>query len=52
VMRGEIYRTSEKIPERGNKPGVYVAVSRIFVAGKDNLATVICAPVCHLRTGL
>ena len=45
MKRGEIYRTSEKVPERGHKPGFYVVVSRSFVARNDDLATVICAPV-------
>jgi mRNA-degrading endonuclease toxin of MazEF toxin-antitoxin module len=45
LKRGEIYRTSEKVAERGHKPGFYVIVSRSFVSGNDDLATVICAPV-------
>jgi hypothetical protein len=32
VRRGEIYRTRERIPERGSKPGYYVVISRTFVA--------------------
>ena len=42
---GEIYRTREKVSERGHKPGFYVVVSRDFVAGHEDLSTVICAPV-------
>jgi mRNA-degrading endonuclease toxin of MazEF toxin-antitoxin module len=42
---GEVYRTRERLPERGHKPGFYVVVSRDFVAGHDDLSTVICAPV-------
>jgi len=42
---GEIYRTREKVSERGHKPGFYVVVSRDFVARNDDIATVVCAPV-------
>ena len=45
MKRGEIYRSADKIPERGNKPGFYVVVSRDFIAGNDDVDTVICAPV-------
>jgi mRNA-degrading endonuclease toxin of MazEF toxin-antitoxin module len=49
---GEIYRTKEKVPERGHKPGFYVVVSRDFIAGHDDIATVICAPVYGEVLGL
>jgi mRNA interferase MazF len=52
VKRGEIYRTQEKLPERGHKPGFYVVVSRDFVAENEDLATVICAPVYSEILGL
>lgn len=52
MNRGEIYRTQEKIPERGNKPGFYVIVSRDFIAGNDDISTVICAPVYRETLGL
>ena len=52
MNRGEIYRTQEKVPERGNKPGFYVVVSRDFVAGNDDISTVICAPVYGEALGL
>lgn len=52
MKRGEIYRTQEKLPERGHKPGFYVVVSRNFVAGNDDIATVICAPVYSEVLGL
>ena len=42
---GEIYRSREKISERGHKPGFYVVVSRDFIAGHDDIVTVICAPI-------
>ena len=42
---GEIYRTQEKVPERGHKPGFYVVVSRDFIAGNKDITTVICAPI-------
>jgi mRNA-degrading endonuclease toxin of MazEF toxin-antitoxin module len=45
VKRGEIYRTSEKIPERGHKPGFYVIVSRDFIAENEDVDTVVCAPM-------
>ena len=45
MTRGEIYRTREKSPERGFKPGFYVVVSRAFIAENDDISTVICAPV-------
>src|SRR5207245_11400525 len=45
VNRGEIYRTLEKLPERGHKPGFYVVVSRDFIADNDDISTIICAPV-------
>jgi mRNA-degrading endonuclease toxin of MazEF toxin-antitoxin module len=49
---GEIYRTRDKIPERGHKPGFYVVVSRDFVASHEDLSTVTCAPVYHEALGL
>lgn len=49
---GEIYRTREKISERGHKPGFYVVVSRDFVAGNEDLSTVVCAPVYSEVLGL
>ncbi len=35
MTRGEIYRTAERVPERGDKPGFYVVVSRPFIAEND-----------------
>ena len=52
MNRGEIYRTREKIPERGHKPGFYVVVSRNFIAQNDDISTVICAPVYSEILGL
>ena len=52
MKRGEIYRTPEKAPERGHKPGFYVVVSRDFVAGHEDLSTVICAPIYSEFLGL
>ena len=49
---GEIYRTGEKVSERGHKPGFYVVVSRDFIAGHDDVSTVICAPVYGEVLGL
>jgi mRNA-degrading endonuclease toxin of MazEF toxin-antitoxin module len=45
MNRGEIYRTKEKLAERGGKPGFYVVVSRDFIAENPDVDTVICAPV-------
>jgi len=52
VRRGEIYRTRERVPERGSKPGYYVVVSRTFVAEHNDVSTVICAPVYGEILGL
>ncbi len=52
MRRGEIYRTRERVPERGAKPGFYVIVSRTFVAEHDDVSTVICAPVYGEVLGL
>lgn len=52
MIWGEIYRTTEKLPERGYKPGFYVVVSRDFVAENDDILTVICAPVYGEVLGL
>lgn len=52
MKRGEIYRTVERLPERGGKRGFYVVVSRDFVAGNDSISTVVCAPVYSEFEGL
>jgi len=52
VKRGEIYRTGERMPERGHKPGFYVIVSRDFIAANDDVSTVICAPIYREALGL
>jgi mRNA interferase MazF len=52
VTRGEIYRSAAGVAERGHKPGFYVIVSRDFIAGNDDVATVICAPVYSEILGL
>jgi mRNA interferase MazF len=52
VKRGEIYRTRERAPERGNKPGFYVVVSRSFIATNDDISTVVCAPAYSNVLGL
>jgi mRNA interferase MazF len=52
MKRAEIYRTQEKVPERGHKPSFYVVVSRDFVAHNDDISTVVCAPVYTERLGL
>lgn len=45
MRRGEIYRTREKVSERGNIPGFYVIVSRDFIAENPDVSTVVCAPI-------
>jgi mRNA interferase MazF len=52
VKRGEIYRTAERVPERGHRPGFYVIVSRDFIAGNDDVSTVTCAPIYREALGL
>jgi len=52
VKWGEIYRTREKVAERGYKPGFYVVVSRDFIADNSDISTVICAPVYSQVLGL
>ena len=52
MTRGEIYRTAERVPERGDKPGFYVVVSRPFIAENDDVSTVVCAPVYSRVLGL
>ena len=52
MKRGEIYRTRERVAERGDKPGFYVVVSRSFIAENEHVSTVICAPVYGEVLGL
>ena len=52
MTRGEIYRTAERSPQRGGKPGFYVVVSRSFIAENDDVSTVVCAPVYSQVLGL
>ena len=52
MTRGEIYRTRDRVPERGGKPGFYVVASRSFVAGNTDVSTVMCAPVYSEILGL
>jgi mRNA interferase MazF len=52
VTRGELYRSRERVPERGDKPGFYVVVSRSFIAQNEDVSTVVCAPVYSEVLGL
>jgi mRNA interferase MazF len=52
VTRGDVYRTAERAPERGGKPGFYVVVSRSFIAENVDVSTVVCAPVYSQVLGL
>lgn len=49
---GEIYRTRERVAERGHEPGFYVVVSRDFIARSDDVSTVVCAPIYGEVLGL
>lgn len=52
MKRGEVYRSQDRTPERGHKPGFYVVVSRAFIAENEDVSTVICAPVYSEVLGL
>lgn len=52
MTRGEIYRIRERVPERGDKPGFYVVVSRQFILDNEDVSTAICAPVYGEILGL
>lgn len=52
MTRGEIYRTRERVAERGAKPGFYLVVSRSFIAEHEDISTVVCAPVYGEVLGL
>lgn len=52
MKRCEIYRTRERVAERGGKPGFYVIVSRSFIVGNEDVSTVICAPIYSSVLGL
>ena len=52
MKRGAIYRTRERMPERGGKPGFYVVVSRPFIAENEDVSTVVCAPIYRGHLGL
>ncbi len=52
MKRGEIYRTRERLAERGGKPGFYLVVSRTFIAENTDVSTVVCAPVYSGVLGL
>ena len=52
MTRGEIYRTRERVAERGAKPGFHVVVSRTFVTEHEAVSTAICAPVYGEVLGL
>ncbi|MCL4513153.1 MAG: type II toxin-antitoxin system PemK/MazF family toxin [Candidatus Eremiobacteraeota bacterium] len=52
MKRGEIYRSVEKPPERGYKPGFYLVVSRDFVCANEDISTVVCAPIYSEILGL
>jgi mRNA interferase MazF len=52
MRRGDVYRSRHRIAERGDKPGYYVVVSRAFIAGNEDVSTVVCAPVYGEILGL
>lgn len=52
MNRGDVYRCKRRIPERGDKPGFYVVVSRQFICSNNRVSTVVCAPVFGEVNGL
>ena len=52
MNRGDVYRTADRVAERGGKPGYYVVVSRTFIAENDDVETVVCAPVYSRVLGI
>ena len=52
MRRGEISRSRGRVPERGDKPGFYVVVSRSFIAQNEDVSAVVCAPVYSEVLGL
>ena len=52
MRRGEVYRTKEKVAERGHKPGLLRYRLAGFAAENDDISTVICAPVYSEILGL
>lgn len=52
MNRGDVYRVTERLPERGDKPGFYVVVSRPFIVQSDRISTVVCAPVYGEAAGV
>lgn len=52
MRRGEIYRSRERIAERGFKPSFYIIVSRSFIADNEDVSTVICALIYGEILGL
>ena len=52
MTRGELYRTAERSPERGDKPSFYLVVSRRFIAENDDVSAVVCAPVYSRILGI
>ncbi|MBI2892062.1 MAG: type II toxin-antitoxin system PemK/MazF family toxin [Deltaproteobacteria bacterium] len=52
MNRGEIYRTHDRLAERGGKPGFYLVVSRPFIAQSPDVSTVVCAPVYSKILGI
>jgi mRNA-degrading endonuclease toxin of MazEF toxin-antitoxin module len=52
MNRGDVCRTTQRVAERGYKPGYYVVVSRGFIVENDDISTVICAPIYGEVLGL
>lgn len=50
MKRGEVYRTKERIAERGDKPGFYVVVSRSFIAANTDKRVLREAKIDRLLT--
>ena len=52
MRRGDVYRTQQRLAERGDKPGFYVIVSRDFIARNKDVSTVVCAPAYSQILGI
>jgi hypothetical protein len=52
VTRGDLFKTRERVAERGASRAMNVVVSRAFVAESDDITTVVCAPVYSKSLGL
>lgn len=52
MTRGDLFKTRERVAERGASRAMNFVVSRAFVAESDDITTVVCAPVYSKSLGL